>query len=93
MTAARPVPAPNQPGSMCRLCDQANIQGTARIVSTPLPPPRTSGREPICMRSITSTGVTAWKNSKKPRVVVHEAAVARPARVRQQLHRRPPSRA
>ncbi len=28
--AARPVPAPYQPGSMCRLCDQDTIQGMAR---------------------------------------------------------------
>ena len=64
-TASRPDPLPNQPGSMCRLWDQANIHGMARSESTSRLSERDTGREPICIRSMTSTGVAAWKNSVK----------------------------
>ena len=61
ITAASPDPLPNQPGSMWRLWDQANIHGMARNESTSRLSVRDTGREPICIRSMTSTGVTAWK--------------------------------
>ena len=63
-TAVRkPEPAPNQAGSMCRDWVQANTHGTARSASKPSLPGRTAGREPICMREITSMGVTAWNQA------------------------------
>ena len=63
IAAARPVPAPYQPGSMWRGCVHANTHGTARTESSDAGSDRCTGREPICMRSITSMGVTARKNS------------------------------
>ena len=61
--ASRPLPAPSQPGSMKRACDQANTQGTGSSASRPALALRCTERAPICMRSMTSIGVTAWKNS------------------------------
>ena len=55
----RPTPAPNHAGSMWRDCVHENTHGTARSASNPSLPGRTAGREPICMRAMTSIGVTA----------------------------------
>ena len=63
MAVRRPEPAPNQAGSMWRDCVHANTQGTARSASKPSLPGRSAGREPICMRAITSMGVTAWNQA------------------------------
>ena len=59
----RPRPAPYHAGSMWRDCVHANTHGTARSASKPSLPGRTAGREPICMRAITSIGVTAWNQA------------------------------
>jgi hypothetical protein len=48
---------------MCRDCAQANTQAAGRTGSMPRASLRSSWLEPICMRSITSIGVTARKKS------------------------------
>ena len=48
---------------MWRDCVHANTHGTARNASKPSLPGRTAGREPICMRVMTSIGVTAWNQA------------------------------
>ena len=49
---------------MCRLCVQANTQGMARSAPMPVARRARAGRDPMCMRSITSSGVAARKYSK-----------------------------
>src|SRR5512133_3552250 len=61
-------PKPNQPGKLKRLCIHEKTQGMARILVTALPWPRAAGREPICWRLISSSGVAACQNSIKPGV-------------------------
>ena len=61
--SASALPAPNQPGSMYRHCDQACAHGIERSASMPVRSAREVGREPICMRSITSIGATWRKKS------------------------------
>ena len=62
----RPLPNPYQPGSMCRLCVQANTQGIgAQRFDALAARRRTAGRDPMCMRSMTSSGVAARKISMK----------------------------
>ena len=60
-TARKPAPAPYQPGSMWRDCDQANTHGTGSRPAMPGLSARCTERAPICMRSITSIGVTRRK--------------------------------
>ena len=60
--AARPLPTPNQPGTIWRDWVQPKTQGIARRPE--MPPPesgRRDGREPRCSSASSSTGVEARK--------------------------------
>ena len=61
---------------MWRDCVQANTHGTGtQRVEAFLAAARCAGREPICMRAMTSMGVTAWNHVVELGVVVHQAPV------------------
>ena len=58
--AARPLPTPNQPGTIWRDCVQPKTHGMARRPSSPAPASgRRDGREPRCSSPSSSTGEEA----------------------------------
>ncbi len=60
--AARPLPSPNQPGTIWRLWVQPNTHGIARSPSSPAPASgRDEGREPMLSRLSSCTGVDVRK--------------------------------
>src|SRR6266498_3912703 len=61
-------PRLNQPGRLKRLCIHENTQGMARILVISLLFPRAAGREPMCIRLISSSGVAVCQNSINPGV-------------------------
>lgn len=61
----RPVPAPNQPGTICRDCVHAKTQGMARRSASESCPVRRAGREPRGICAISAIGVEASKYARK----------------------------
>ena len=91
--AARPVPTPNQPGTIWRDCVQPNTHGIARSRRGPAPESgRRDGREPMLQRRRAAR--PAWRRRSTPAGPGRStsAAVAREGRVGDRVHRRVPAR-